>query len=396
MQRKKTIKAIILTVCLVFVLIPIKAFSDEKDDFIDISPLLNEALDKIDLSSWQEFISDNEYFNAYSGTVTPEEFITNLINGQSVLSFENLANAVFDNFVSNLKTHINYSLIIIAVAVISVLLEKLSNGLFGGKISNYTTKLLFTASLAVIIKGFVLSAGDCINGVQRMTDFINSTFPIFTILVTTVGNVASSQILQPSLTFAACVMSNTVCNAVMPLLTISAVMSVCHCISERKPFSDLSENAKKAADKITGIIFTVFFGFVSVQKLTSSALDAVSLKTIRYTLSSFSMYGGAFLSKSFDVVTGCAVMLKNVIGGLSMIILLTLSLFPAVKLLCASVVYGVVSFLISLTGETRISSCMTCMGKIYGTMFMCAITVAMLFFIIISIISSIGNSVIGA
>lgn len=396
MHYKKAIKTILLTVCVISVFIPIRAYSDENNDFVDITPLLNETLDKIDLSSWQQFIADNEYFNAYSGATTPKEFITNLINGKITLSFENLVNAVFDNFISSLKIHINYSSIIAAIAIISVLSEKLSNGLFGGKISNYTTKILFLSSLAVIIKGFISSSGNCINGIQKMTDFINSTFPIFTVLVTAVGNVASSQILQSSLTFTACAMSNIICNVIMPLLTMSAVMSVCYCISERKPFLNLSENIKKASDKTIGIIFTVFFGFVSVQKLTSSALDSVSLKTIRYTLSSFSLYGGAFLSKSFDVVTGCAVMLKNIIGGLSMIILLTLCLFPAVKLLSASIVYGAVSFLISLTGETQISSCMTFIGKIYGTMFLCAVTVAMLFFIIISIISSVGNSIIGA
>lgn len=395
MRYKKAIKTILITLCAVFALIPIKAFSSE-DDFVDITPLLNEALDKVDFSAFQEFIADNEYFGTYSGATTPKEFITNLINGKNTLSFENLINAIFDNIISSLKTHANYSVIIAAIALISVLSEKLSNGLFNGKISSYTSKILFSASLAVITKSFALSLRDCMGGIQKMTDFINSTFPIFTVLITSIGNACASQILQPTLTLAASAVSNIICNVIMPLLTMSAVMSMCHCISEKKPFFDLYENTKKAADKIIGIVFTVFFGFVSVQKLTSSALDTVSLRTIRYTLSSFSVYGGAFLSKSFDIVTGCAVMLKNIIGGLSMIILLTLCLFPAVKLLCASVVYGTVSFLISLTGETRISSCMTCIGKIYGTMFLCTITIAMLFFIIISVISSVGNSVIGA
>lgn len=395
MRYKKAIKIILIVLCAIFAFIPINAFSSE-DDFVDITPLLNEALDKVDFSAFQEFITDNEYFGAYSAATTPKEFITNLINGKNTLSFENLINAIFDNFISSLKTHANYSVIIAAIALISVLSEKLSNGLFNGKISSYTSKILFAASLAVITKSFALCLRDCMGGIQKMTDFINSTFPIFTVLITSIGNACASQILQPTLTLAASAVSNIICNVIMPLLTMSAVMSMCHCISEKKPFFDSYENTKKAADKIVGIVFTVFFGFVSVQKLTSSALDTVSLRTIRYTLSSFSVYGGAFLSKSFDIVTGCAVMLKNIIGGLCMIILLTLCLFPAVKLLCASVVYGTVSFLISLTGETRISSCMTCIGKIYGTMFLCTITIAMLLFIIISVISSVGNSVIGA
>lgn len=388
-------KIILFTLCIVFSFIPTAYASADNDELVDITPILNEAFDKIDLSAWQKFIDGNEYFNAYSGASSPKEFIINLINNKCVIDSQNLINLIFDNFIVNLRSHINYAVIIIVIAIISVLLEKLSDGFFTGKVSNFALRLLFLASLAVIIKGFAMSAGDCIDGIQKMTDFITSTFPIFTVLISAFGS-TSSQILQPSAMVIVSSMSNIICNIVIPLLTISAVMSMCHCISEQKTFYVLSENTKKFADRIIGIIFTVFLGFVSIQKLTSNSLDTLSLRTIRYTLSSFSTYGGAFLSKSFDIVTGCSVILKNIIGGVGMVILLTLCLTPAIKLLCASLVYSIASFFISLTGEARISSCMTTLGRIYGTMFLCMVTSATLFFIIISAVSSIGNSIIGA
>lgn len=388
-------KIILYILCIVFSLIPTAYAVADNDELVDITPVLNEVFDKTDLSAWQKFIDGNEYFNKYSGVSSPKEFILNLINNKSVIDTQNLINLIFDNFIASLKSHINYAVILIIIALISTLLEKLSNGFFTGKVSNFALRLLFLTSLAVIIKGFAESVGHCIDGIQKMTNFVSSSFPIFSVLISAVSS-TSSQILQPSATVIVSLMSDIICNIVIPLLTISAVMSMCHCISEQKTFYILSENTKKIADRTIGIIFTVFLGFVSIQKLTSNSLDTLSLRTIRYTLSSFSTYGGAFLSKSFDIVTGCTVMLKNVIGGVGTLILLTLCLNPAIKLLCASLVYNIASFLISLTGESRISSCMTTLGRIYGTMFLCTVTSATLFFIIISAVSSIGNSIIGA
>lgn len=389
-------KIILLVLCAVFMLIPSKANAQNDKDSVDITPVLTDALDKLDLSAWQDIVKGNKYFNAYSGGNDPKKFITDLINGKSTLSLEKLANIILDDIISDTRIHIGYASVIAGLALISILLEKLSNGLFSGRISSLTLKLMFIVALAVIINGFVMSLNDCINGIKQMTELINSTFPIFTVLVSATGSITSSQILQPSVMLIASAMSNAVCSIILPLLTVSAVMTFCHCISEQGSFYLLSDNSKRLADKAIGIIFTVFLGIVSIQRLTSSALDTVSLRTIRYTLSSFSMYGGAFLSKSFDIVTGCAVMLKNIIGGVGMVILLTLCLTPAIKLLCASVVYGAISFLISFTGEARISECMRAMGRIYGTMFLCTITTAMLFFVIISVVASVGNSVIGA
>lgn len=388
-------KKIIFTIILCFSFIPITCFAEDINDIVDITPILNEVLEQTDLSSWQNFITDNEYFNAYSNTSDPKQFIINLINGKETLSFEKLINTVFDNFVKDLKVHSNYALIIAVLALISILLEKLSCGIFSGKVSSITLKLIFISAIAVIIKGFALCMTSCIDGIKKMTDFVNSIFPVFTVLISAVGSNSASQVLQPSAALSIGMISNVICNIIMPLLTASCITSMCHCISDQKTFLTLSGSIKNACNKTIGIIFTVFLGFVSIQKLTTSALDIVSLRTIRYTLSSFSAYGGAFLSKSFDIITGCAVMLKNIIGGVGMIILLTLCLTPAIKLLCASVIYGIVSFMISLTGESRISTCMSSMGKIYGTMFLCTLTCAMLFFIIISLISSIGNTVIG-
>ena len=87
--------------------------------------------------------------------------------------------------------------------------------------------------------------------------------------------------------------------------------------------------------------------------------------------------------------------MKNVLGGTGMIILLSICVSPALELLAVSVVYRISSLFISLTGETRISGCLNDIGKIYGTMFLCIMTSAVLFFMLLSVITAAGNTLAG-
>ncbi len=364
-------------------------------ELIDITPLLEEALSKLDLSPWAQFISHNEIFTQYTGSTSPIEFIQSIISGKQTLSISSLIDILTGSFVSAMQAHATSALLILGLALLCVVLERLSSGLFSGKISAYASGLLFLISLGILTSSFAGTVSMCVGTVNDMKDLLNSTFPIFTVLIASTGSAAASNILQPSAVIISGLTANLICNVIIPLLSTSAVLGICGYICNQSAFNSLSDSTKRAADWITGIMFTMFFGFISIQKLTSSALDTISVKTIKYTISSFSLYGGAFLSKSFDIVSGCAIMLKSVIGGAGMILLLTLCISPAVKLLAISVIYRICAFVITLTGESKISGCMGMFSKIYGAMFLCIMTAAVLFFILLSAVAMAGNSIIG-
>lgn len=365
------------------------------DDAVDITPLLDELLSKTDLSEWDEFVESNDIFSAYSQSLSPKELILKIIKGEAELSFDGVLSSLFNSFTNRLKDHAQNATILFGIAVLCAILEKLCSGISDGKICSHGINILRLCALCIAVTGFADALSICFDGVGKMTDFMNSTFAIFNVLISTAGATASSGILNPSVVTITTVTSNIIKELVIPLLTASAVLCVCSSICNQGVFSSVSGTAKRASDRVLGLTFTVFFGLVTVQRLTAGALDSASLKTVKYTMSSFSMYGGAFLSKSFDVVTGCAVMLKSVVGGVGMIILLTLCFSPAIKLLAVSIIYRFTAFLISCIGETKISSCMMSIGSVLGTMFLCIATCAVLFFALLTALSTAGNTLIG-
>ena len=399
MKNKNVLLLLFCIISFTFItiaLIPRESFAYDVGDTVDITPIIEEALDGTDLSPWQKFVSGNELFaDITDNSQSVPEYLKKLIKGEAVLSFDGFINALFSRFISSVKSHMGLAAILLGIALICTVLEKFSKSIFKGSISSAASGVLFFSAVGLIIKGFAETTATCTDCINNMSDFTDKTLPILMTFVTAVGNSSSSGILQPGILMILELTVKLINCIIIPLLTASAVLSTAYNICQQKPYANISGSVKKLADWIIGIMFTLFFGFISIQKLTASALDGACIKTIKYTLSSFSLYGGSFLSKSFDIVTGCAVIMKNVLGGTGMIILLSICVSPALELLAVSVVYRISSLFISLTGETRISGCLNDIGKIYGTMFLCIMTSAVLFFMLLSVITAAGNTLAG-
>lgn len=393
-MKKSTLFTVFITSIIAIAAIPNESLAYEAGDVVDITSVIEESADSLELSEWENFILENEIFSEISGSTEHDlvQYIKQLIKGDVSISFTEFINTLPVRFIGSVKKHISAALLLLGIALICTLLDKLAKGLFKGNITTAASTVMFFFAVGLIIHSFVDVYTLCTDCISDMTEFTDKALPVLMALVTAAGSSAATGILQPGLIMTLELTSKLIQLVIMPLLTASAMLSAAYSICMRKQYSDIARSVKHLADWIIGIMFTLFFGIISIQRLTSSAIDGACIKTIKYTISSFSLYGGSFLSKSFDLVTGCAVIMKNVLGGIGMIILLSVCICPALELLAVSVVYRISAFFISLTGEEKISSCLGSIGKIYGTMFLCVMTAAILFFMLLSAIVSAGGT----
>lgn len=396
-MKKLSLSAIFVAAIITIAAIPQESLAYEAGDVVDITSVIEESADSLELSEWEKFIRENEVFSEISGSDGKDliQYIKQLIKGESAISFTEFINTLPIRFIASVKKHLGTALLLLGIALICTLLDKLAKGLFKGSIATTASTVMFFCAVGLTVKSFADVYTLCTDCISNMTEFTDKALPVLMALVTAAGSSAATGILQPGLLMTLELTSKLIQLVIMPLLTASAMLSAAYSICTRKQYFNISRSVKHLADWIIGIMFTLFFGIISIQRLTSSAIDGACIKTIKYTISSFSLYGGSFLSKSFDIVTGCAIIMKNVLGGIGMIILLSICICPALELLAISVVYRISAFFISLAGEEKISGCLGSIGKIYGTMFLCTMTAAVLFFMLLSAIVSAGGSLTG-
>lgn len=115
------------------------------------------------------------------------------------------------------------------------------------------------------------------------------------------------------------------------MAVMAGVLFLIDSISERFSLKKLAKLFKSCTVWITGAMTLVFSMAVSIQKLASSSVDAVTLKTAKFAIGTFVPIAGKYMSDAADTILLCASAVRNAAGILTVIVLALMFLAPLVK-----------------------------------------------------------------
>ena len=75
-----------------------------------------------------------------------------------------------------------------------------------------------------------------------------------------------------------------------------------------------------------GAVFTLYLGLVSIQGLYVTSFDKFTVKTAKFAVGNFIPVVGGFVSDSLDILLSSSQLIKNVFGGIGLVILAAMAL----------------------------------------------------------------------
>jgi stage III sporulation protein AE len=210
-------------------------------------------------------------------------------------------------------------------------------------------------------------------------------------LLAAVGGITSSAVFQPLLFSSIALITTIIKVFIMPLVLFSAVLSILNNLSESVNISRLASLLKQVAVGALGLFLTAFTGVIAVQGIASSSIDGATIRTAKFAVDNFVPIVGKFLSDAFDAVVSCSMILKNGIGIAGFIILLLICSFPLIKMFSIVLIYKVTSALIEPILDNQIVQCLNDMSNAMLILLTCVISVAVMFFMALTVIMGIGN-----
>lgn len=153
---------------------------------------------------------------------------------------------------------------------------------------------------------------------------------------------------QPILLFTINFISNFTNQFLIPMLLISMSLTITSNILDKGQLEGIAKFFKSSIAWILGIVLTIFTSLLTLEGTLSSSVDGFTAKTTKAAVSNFIPVVGKILGDSLDTVLGCANILKNTIGILGVIIILTIVLMPIIKIS----VYCIFFKITALFGET--------------------------------------------
>ena len=138
-------------------------------------------------------------------------------------------------------------------------------------------------------------------------------------------------------------MGNLIENILIPVVLAISSFTIISKISDKIQIDKLSKLMKSGVTWILGIVLTVFVAVMSLEGTLSSSVDGITAKTTKAVVSSAIPIVGKILGDAVDSVLGCGLILKNAVGIVGVLIIISICILPLIKLSLITISYKVLA-----------------------------------------------------
>ena len=266
---------------------------------------------------------------------------------------------------TEVQTGIKSLLSILAIIIIHSILKSISESLENYSISKLIYYVQYIAIVIIIMSNF----SDIINLVKQTSNnligFMNTLIPVLVSLMLYTGSITTTSILEPIILFLINFIGNLIQNILIPIILIIASISIISKISDQVQVAKLSKFLKSSTLWFLGIILTIFVGIVSLEGTLASSVDGITAKTAKSIVSSAVPVVGKILGDVVDSVLGCGIILKNAVGFVGVVIIISICIVPILKLSVLTISYKLVASISEVIADAKIVKLLDEMGDIF-------------------------------
>lgn len=358
---------------------------------MEYEKIIEEQLKTLDISEIERIIDENgtNYFMA--DDISLKGIIDDLLTGTPLFESDRIIDNLVELFFIEVKSALVVGCEVLLVCVMIGLLTSLSNS-FGNKaVSSLGTMVCSLIIITLCIGSFYQTYESCCQTMDLMTKTMGILLPIMIPLLLSMGGLSSGSIMDPVIIGSVTGFNFIMQHIVLPLVFLSAIFILINSITETDYIKKLSVLLRRAGLFITGLTITIFSGITAIQGIVTKSADGILINTARFSIDNFVPIIGGFAADSLEMVISCIGLIKNAVGILGIIIILSLLVMPIIKLLAIAVIYKITAIAAEPIANKNISDSLNEIGTSAITMTVVLGAGAFMFLIFITIIMGMGG-----
>ncbi|WP_426349438.1 stage III sporulation protein AE [Alloiococcus sp. CFN-8] len=377
-----------LLVLVLFLLLPIAAYGSEQQT-------IEEIENTKEINDLYQYINDLQLEEELISGLNTREYISYFLkNGEGNISVKNVAQALIASGVRELISFIKLSVLILVIAIIAALIKNVQNAFSNDSLSNIAYFACYGLLVIILTKSFILSVDIVRETISNLSDFMAALIPVLLLLLTTIGGISESAILNPIVITAVNLAPKIYKDIIIPLILAGFALQFANNISDTYKLSGLSKLIKQSVLWMQGLMITIVVGFISIKGVTANTLDVVTLKTAKFAVDNFIPIIGKAMSDAITTVAGYSLLLKGAVGTIGLLILLFIVITPIIKVFLCAMVYKLTAAFIEPISDSKIVACIVSAGDSLILLMSSLISVSVMFFIMIAMIAASGKSII--
>lgn len=358
-------------------------YEDTKNN-IDL--YIDNQLSKINIDEIEKYVKDDNVVK----DINLKTYIKDLISGKANILDLFDKNKIKTTIFSELKTSIKIAASILVLALLSSIIKSLENSFSSSSISTVTNYIVFITVVTLTLVSFKDILALCYSTIENIVGLVNVIIPIMISILVLVGFPITSTALNPIFIGGIAAINIVFEKFIFVAISLAFAILVINNVTNNIKLNRLSSFIKQINIVTLGAVFTLYLGLVSIQGLYVTSFDKFTVKTAKFAVGNFIPVVGGFVSDSVDILLSSSQLIKNVFGGVGLVILVGMCLIPVIKILSVILVYKVCAIAIEPIGEDNISSFLNEVANLMVIILATIIAVTIMFFVTIAILTSIS------
>lgn len=392
----KKIMRFVLSFLLIFVGVSFYAISEEKVIEHNFEQTKKELESDKNIEKFYDYVNELNLESELLGGMSVKEYVESFLEtGESPVEIQTILKGIVSYMFREVGMVFKLLISVLVIALLSGLLKNLQNSFSSGSISNIAFFACYSLTIMLLTSSFILGLNIAKGVIQMLIDFMVVLMPVLVFLLSTAGGITSAVTIDPIVVLLVSVTPKIYIDFIFPMILMYFVLQFVNNLTNEHKINNICKLVKQIAMWSQGIVLTVFVGIIAIRGISATTIDAVTLKTAKFAVDSFIPIVGKSFSDMITTIAGYSLVLKSAISSVGLIVVVGIILYPIIKMIMMIFAYRVTSAVIQPVADSRIVSAIDSVADSMTMVLSCVVSISIMFFIIIAIMSSAGRFVVG-
>lgn len=279
---------------------------------------------------------------------------------------------------------------LLVLGVVSALMSHFVEVFDKRQVADLSFYFMYLLMSAILLKCFVQAAQTAVETMENITLFIRLLMPAYLLAVgISTGSMTAGAYYQ-MLLLLICGVEQILLGIVIPLIYSYCLLAVINGIWIEEKLTLIIEFLEKAVGWILKAAVGIVTGISVFQSVLTPVLDSVKNSALQKTISAIPGIGNT-ADGVVELMVGSAVVIKNSVGLVLLLLLLVLCAAPLAKIFLTALLLKAAAAFMGIVSDKRVTACANRTGDAGLLLFKTAGTAMLLFLISIAIVAITTN-----
>lgn len=284
-------------------------------------------------------------------------------------------------------------------AIITIIVVCLLKNMLAGMTSDFALRstndvvqtvcyITVTIVLTVALTGVISSAVETIDNLSKFSSIM---FPMMLTMLSALGSATGVATYQPMMAVLSGTITQIIARVIMPAFIACAVFAIVGNMSKTVKLTKITKLLRSGGSWLMGIVFGLFGTFLTVGGIAGGFVDRIGYNAAKFAVGSYVPILGGYLSDGFDLFAASMVLVKNALGFAGAALLVSIILFPLVKLVIFMLSLRIASAVVEPMGDERVSGMLSSVADNMSLLIAALIGIGFMFFLTLMLALGTGN-----